>query len=65
MKALYLDESGEHNPAVRDPHYPVFVLGGVIVAKDYADEALTQAVDDLAGSVRGHRHRSPHSRYVP
>ena len=32
MKYLFLDESGSHNLAVRDPQYPVFVLGGVIVA---------------------------------
>ena len=53
MKALYLDESGEHNPAVRDPRYPVFVLGGVIVDKDYAEGVLTQTVDDFKREVFG------------
>ena len=53
MKALYLDESGEHNPAVLDRHYPVFVLGGVIVDKDYADETLAQTFDDFKREVFG------------
>jgi hypothetical protein len=53
MKALYLDESGEHNPVVRDPDYPIFVLGGVIVDKHYADATLTQAVDDFKQEVFG------------
>ena len=66
MKVLYLDESGEHNPAVRDPHYPIFVLGGVVVDKDYADGTLTQLFNAFKQeSVREHRHRSPHGRYVP
>ena len=53
MKVLYLDESGEHNPSVRDPHYPIFVLGGVIVDKEYADGTLTQMVDDFKQEVFG------------
>ena len=53
MKALYLDESGEHNPAVSDPHYPIFVLGGVIVDKDYADGTLAQAFETFKQQVFG------------
>ena len=34
MKVLFLDESGDHNLAVIDPQYPLFVLGGVIVASN-------------------------------
>lgn len=45
MKALFLDESGDHNLAVIDPQYPLFVLGGVIVDKDYAEGALTERLD--------------------
>lgn len=41
MKVLFLDESGDHNLSVIDPQYPIFVLGGVIVDKDYADGELT------------------------
>ena len=41
MKVLYLDESGEHNPAVCEPRYPIFVLGGVVVDKDYADNGAS------------------------
>lgn len=47
MKALYLDESGEHNPSVTSPDYPIFVLGGIIADKDYADGPLTDALDDF------------------
>ncbi len=37
MKVLFLDESGDHNLSVIDPQYPMFVLGGVIVDKAYAE----------------------------
>lgn len=53
MKMLYLDESGEHNPAACDPHYPIFVLGGVVVDKDYADGTLTQLFDAFKQEVFG------------
>ena len=47
MKALYLDESGEHNPSVNSADYPIFVLGGIIADKDYADGPLTDTLDDF------------------
>ena len=47
MKVLFLDESGDHNLSVIDPSYPIFVLGGVIVDKEYADGPLTEAFDDF------------------
>ena len=47
MKALFLDESGDHNLDAIDPSYPIFVLGGVIMDKDYADGPLTKAFDDF------------------
>jgi hypothetical protein len=53
MKVLYLDESGEHNPRVRDPHYPIFVLGGVIIDKDHADGTLTQLFNAFKQEVFG------------
>ena len=53
MKALYLDESGEHNPTVVDIHYLIFVLGGVIMDKDYADGPLTKALDRFKSELLG------------
>lgn len=44
MKVLFLDESGDHNLSAIDPQYPVFVLGGVIMDKDYAEGPLTEAL---------------------
>lgn len=42
MKVMFLDESGDHNLRVIDPQYPLFVLGGVIVGKDYAEGELSE-----------------------
>ena len=53
MKVLFLDESGDHNLSVIDPSYPIFVLGGVIVDKDYADGQLTEAFDDFKSAMFG------------
>ena len=53
MKVLYLDESGEHNPAGCDPRYPIFVLGGAGVDKDYADGTLTQLFNAFKQEVFG------------
>ena len=39
-KILFLDESGDHSLDVIDPQYPIFVLGGVILDKVYAEEQL-------------------------
>ena len=53
MKVLYLDESGDHNLTVIDSNYPLFVLGGVIVDKDYADGPLVEAIDQLKHELFG------------
>ena len=53
MKVLCLDESGDHNLTVIDSNYPLFVLGGVIVDKDYADGPLTEALDDFKRRMFG------------
>ena len=53
MKVLFLDESGDHNLSVIDPSYPIFVLGGVIMDKDYADGPLTQAIGDFKQRLFG------------
>jgi hypothetical protein len=44
MKLLFLDESGDHNLSVIDPQYPLFVLGGVIVERSYAESVLVEAL---------------------
>lgn len=53
MKVLFLDESGDHNLSVIDPSYPMFVLGGVIVDKEYTDGPLTAAFDDFKRRMLG------------
>jgi len=53
MKVLFLDESGDHNLTVIDPQYPLFVLGGVIVEKDYAEAELTREVNEFKQEVFG------------
>lgn len=40
VKVMFLDESGDHNLTIIDPQYPIFVLGGVIVERTYADGEL-------------------------
>jgi Protein of unknown function (DUF3800) len=53
VKVLFLDESGDHNLSVIDPQYPMFVLGGVIVDKDYADGPLTQELNIFKSALFG------------
>ncbi|MBU4175088.1 MAG: DUF3800 domain-containing protein [Actinobacteria bacterium] len=45
MKVLFLDESGDHNLLAIDPQYPIFVLGGVILDKEYAEGELTRRMN--------------------
>lgn len=55
MKVLFLDESGDHNLSLIDPQYPVFVLGGAIVEKEYAEGELVREMNafkrELFGSI--------------
>lgn len=44
MKVLFLDESGDHSLTKIDQQYPVFVLGGIIVDRDYAKGEMTDRV---------------------
>ncbi|WP_447986853.1 DUF3800 domain-containing protein [Nitrospira sp. Nam74] len=44
MYVMFLDESGTHNLSSSDPDYPVFVLGGVIVKKSYAENEMEQRI---------------------
>lgn len=53
MKVLFLDESGDHNIAIIDRQYPVFVLGGIIVDKNYAEGPLTQALVEFKQELFG------------
>ena len=53
MKVLFLDESGDHNLSIIDPQYPLFVLGGVIVDRDYAEGSL-QLADLVASPIGRH-----------
>jgi len=43
-KLLFLDESGNHDLGTSDPDYPIFVLGGVIVDRDYAGGPLAESM---------------------
>jgi Protein of unknown function (DUF3800) len=45
VKVLFLDESGDHNLSAIDPQYPLFVLGGVIIDRAYAEGPLVAAFD--------------------
>ncbi len=53
MKVLFLDESGDHNLSVIDPQYPMFVLGGVIMNKDYAEGALVEKLNAFKQEMFG------------
>ena len=50
---LYIDESGDHSLSVIDPQYPLFVLGGVIIEKTYADDELTEQMNTFKQKVFG------------
>ena len=47
MKVMFLDESGGHNLSVIEKDYPIFVLGGVIMDKDYAENELVSRMNEL------------------
>ena len=53
MKVLFLDESGDHNLTVIDHQYPMFVLGGVIMDKDYAETELPRQINALKHALFG------------
>ena len=53
MKVLFLDESGDHNLTVIDSNFPMFVLGGVIVDRDYAEGPLAEAFDQFKDELFG------------
>ena len=47
MKILFLDESGDHSLSKIDSQYPVFVLGGIIADRAYAEGEMTRRVEAL------------------
>ena len=53
MKVMYLDESGDHSLTVIDSEYPIFVLGGVILDQNYAEQELSERVRDFKMRVFG------------
>ena len=53
MKILFIDESGDHNLSVIDPQYPIFVLGGVIMDKAYAEEQLPNEINRFKSELFG------------
>jgi hypothetical protein len=52
-KILFLDESGDHNLITIDPQHPIFVLGGIIVNKDYAKGEMTDRLKDFKEELFG------------
>ena len=55
VKILYLDESGTHSIANPEFDYPVFVLGGVIMEKDYAEREVKARLEAFKMAVFGRR----------
>ena len=53
MKILFIDESGDHNLSVIDPQYPIFVLGGVIMDKDYVEGQLLNEINRFKRELFG------------
>jgi hypothetical protein len=53
MNIMFLDESGDHSLSIIDPQYPIFVLGGVIVDKDYAEGEMTERVREFKLNLFG------------
>lgn len=53
MKLLFVDESGDHSLSVIDPQYPIFVLGGIIIEKHYAEGELTRQLDGFKQRLFG------------
>lgn len=52
-KILFLDESGDHNLVAIDPQHPIFVLGGIVVEKDYAEGQMTDKLNAFKQELFG------------
>jgi hypothetical protein len=53
VKAMFLDESGNHGLTTIDHQYPVFVLGGIIVDLDYARSTLEARIQTFKSDFFG------------
>lgn len=53
MKAMFLDESGNHALTTVDEQYPVFVLGGVIVEIEYAEQVIDPRIREFKRDLFG------------
>jgi hypothetical protein len=53
VMVMFIDESGDHNLTVIDPQYPIFVLGGIIADRAYAEREITAAVRQFKNDVFG------------
>lgn len=53
MLILFLDESGDHSLNRIDPQYPVFVLGGCIVDREYHDNQMTDQLERYKRNLFG------------
>ncbi len=45
MKALFIDETGDHSLSKIDSSYPIFVLSGIVVDEDYHNGTLTDVLN--------------------
>lgn len=61
---LFIDESGDHGLESIDRHYPVFVLCGVLVAKDEYVNELSPALNRLKLRYWGHTEVILHEREI-
>lgn len=55
MHTFYVDETGDHSLASINSHYPIFVLGGVVVDTHYHDNVISGDLDDLKIRIFGQR----------
>jgi hypothetical protein len=66
MKIMFLDESGDHNLAVIDSQYPMFVLAGVIMdqayAQGYLEHKFAEFKENLFGRTDIVLHRADFTR---
>jgi hypothetical protein len=53
LKVMYLDESGNHSLSTVEPNFPVFVLGGVILERNYVFEVVEPRLSALKLSFFG------------
>ena len=60
MHTFYVDETGDHSLASINPHYPIFVLGGVAVDTQYHDNVVTADLIDLKMRIFNQRNLPLH-----